>query len=378
MKNPKQAAAKQLDAVSSAALKALSSPAKLTANLEGKIGSAALAKMEEFARGHEAAFLKDLVDLEGLVGNLAGGYEADLGLSRPETGGLGGRPLPDLETKPGFKSPHEELLGSLPRNTDAAPMRNAGPSEKGGARRDAAAARPSTNPRDWAGGATSQDGADPTYNEYPLDNGGTQRVWHFSNGSFVEEVTVGGDGSPRTTTIFAYEAESGEQSGETSLYDQNGDLVLRTTFRANADGSSSGSTTVRNGGTYTTSIWEKDAGGQKTGGTVEKTSSDDLKKGMAVLPGTESGANSAFARYLARRFSHGKKAGPPVVTHVNPGDPDYARPVRGSRLKPGKGIIDVEEQKSRHVSRERAEHWQQELKDKVGGKVNPPGPNDIP
>ncbi|MBL0887840.1 hypothetical protein [Myceligenerans indicum] len=330
--------------------------------------------MEQLAREHEAAFGRDLAQLRDAL-DLAKDYGTEIDPRRPSQGDRLSPPGYPVAT-PGFDTPHDDLLGSLPRTTDTAPYGNAGPSEGSGARELGAAARPSSDPRDWVGGAASQDRGNEPDVVNQVDDNTTQRLWYFDDGGFIEELTTK-EGGVRATTIFSYEAASGERSGETSLYDQDG-LVIRTTFRARQDGSSSGSTRVRNGGTYTIYIWDKPAEDQPAEGRTEKTTGEDVKKDIATLPGTEAGSGSALAQAFARRFDHSKKTGARVPTLVNPGDPDYQPDDTGPRLKPGPGLVDVHRPAPRPISREQAERWQKEVKDRAGGRVNPPDPNDLP
>lgn len=332
-------------------------------------------KFAEIARMHELAALKEIADLKEILGGLADEYRVDTGVGRTESQGVGSSGFPE-DTSRGFKTPHEELLNRMPGNTATAPYANAGPSERGGARDLAGAARPSTDPSSWLGGIASQDGSgrrtvtDPDGTEFEeyQDGDTSVRVIRYSNGSFVEHTNTPGTGG-RVETVQAYEAESGESSGEVAVYDDDG-LVIRTTYKRTRDGETSGSVTVRNGGTYTTHIH----GGE--GGSQEKPSGDQKPSGkpkdVVTLPGTEAGVRPELARAFARQFDHSAKAGPPEVTKVNPGDPDDSGP-KGPRLKPGKGIVDIEEKRSRPITRRQAEHWKQEMQDKAGGRINVEG-----
>lgn len=370
--------AAQLSALGDSIKDALATAGRARAALTDRVDPAVMDKLQRVAREHEAAFMRDLAELRDSL-DLAGEYEADTDLSREKDRGVGFRGLPEPGSHAGFTSPHEELLEGLPRNTDAAPHRNAGPSESGGAGDLAAASRPSTNPRDWAGGMASQDGSRGglfDYEENDLGNNVTQRVWRFNDGSFVEQI-ITHSGGTQITVQESFNASTGRQSRAVEVYDENG-LAGRTTYSAAPDGSTRGSTTVRNGATYTTYIWSKEAGSDSVEGSTEKTAGKDVKKDIATLPGTESGVDSELARAFARRFDHSRKDDPPTVTYVNPGDPDHDRPVRGTRLKPGEGIVDVHREQSRPVSREQAERWKEELLDEAGGRVNPPGPDAPP
>jgi hypothetical protein len=343
------------------------------ANLKSYINPEIFDRIEGFKTEHEANSMRDLGELNNLITDLADQYKTDIDISSGKVSDqLGSRGLPN-QIPEGYQSPHEDLLGSLPRNSDSQPYANDAGSGIG-ARDLANAARPSGDARSWSSGSRSQDGMpEPEVGQIPGTNT-TQTVWRFDNGSFVEQLETS-DSNYRTVTIHSYEAISGEQSGETSLYDTNG-LVFRTTYRVNGDGSSVGTVTSRQGGTYVLHIWEKDSAGNPVDSKTDSTSAEDVKKGTVTLPGTESGANSELARLMAMKFDHSKKASPPITTHVNPGDPDYNPNQKTNTINPGKGILDVEEKKSIQISRNRAKSWMQSLKDKVGGKVNPPGPGE--
>ncbi|HEX6498057.1 MAG TPA: hypothetical protein VF054_03390 [Micromonosporaceae bacterium] len=338
------------------------------ARLSSSVAPDVLDAMRRLARAHESAFIRGLGELSDALD--LGKYVVD-----PKdllTGTDHGSPwrVPKPSRTPDYTVPHDSLLGTVPRTSDGKPFRNAGPGETGDIRDLGSASRPSPNPQDWVGGAGSQDGT--TYEMERIDSHTVRMVWRLDNGSFVE-VVKSRAGGYEVETIFTYEAASRQQLGETSLSDEHG-LVLRTTYVVDADGSTRGSTTVRNGATYTTYVWEKDPEGRPVDDGVEKTSGDDLKKGVATLPGTDSGPASALARALARKFDHSKKADPPVVTYIDPASPEHRQPAQAPRLKPGPGVVDVQQEHAADAGRARIEHWQEELRDKVGGIVDPPGP----
>lgn len=310
-----------------------------------------------------ATFFEALGEIERTEPSLGGGSAT----------GPGGRPIGDLAdaldtTKPGFDIPHEELLGRLPSNSDGAPVDNAGPSEQGGAREDAAAARPSSDPRAWMSGAASQ-----SVTTVDPDTG-------------IKETrsTTENESGSTTTTTTAFNPANGDTTTTSTTRDSSGRRTTYIIITDHADGTSEGESTFSNRTGSTQQSWARDANGNMTrdhwtiteNGRVTDEYDRDPRDRSRRLRMPREDETSDLARRLGQRFSHGKKAPPPEIDKVNPGDPDDSPPP-APRINPGDSIVvnpGGPAASGGKISRERAASWRQRMRDKVGGLVNPPGP----
>lgn len=243
--------------------------------------------------------------------------------------------------------------------------------------------RPSMDLSSYMAGAARSDGKDPAKGGGDKPGGGGDRIiekrWSRQNddGSVTNfsHVTNLENGSYTTTEVW--------WEGDTEvLYSRHTDY---------ADGSSDGEYRVRlDDGGYVSHAWAKDPNGNfvidlfqttdRHGNVVEVYDrAAARRRGLVRIPTEDE--TSELGRELGRRFSHGKRAGSPVVTWVNPGDPDLSGPTDAPRINPGESIVvnpatESAGKQAREISAERAKHLVQDLRDKVGGVVNPPGPSD--
>jgi hypothetical protein len=318
------------------------------------------ARLDEIAEANQARIASELADLQAMV---------DVGLEKYE--GLGGTKAPSVEKVPGYDMPHQEMLGNVPRNTDSVPYANASPSERGAARGDAAALRPSDSSSDWLSGAAS---GDATVEKDP-ETGAVVKTWTLSN-----------DDGSTTRRTSSYDPQSGSQTSGSTTTSADGTSSARVQITDASDGSSDGTTRVTEGGTTMSHSWVRDSSGNMTHDVFETTDSNGrvidswdrgndprFRDNLARMPRDD--ATSEAGRRLGARFSHAKPTPPPEVTKVNPGDADDSGPGT-SRINPGEGIvvnpsIDVSSQQARQVGAAQAKHWKDELRDKTGGKINP-------
>lgn len=273
----------------------------------------------------------------------------------------------------------ERMEPSLGGGGSVLPMGPSG-SERGSgsARDDRQAFMPSMDLSSYMRGAARQDGGGGKQPQ--TDNEPKSDTW----------TTRGEDG---TTTVHTRVHNSENGSTTTTHRTHDGDRETRYVLITDyADGSSEGVTRATlPDGTTVTHTWSTDPSGNfvtdhfttedSQGRLVEEWDrADSRRRGFVRLPTDDE--TTELGRALGARFSHGAKKPAPVVTHVNPGDPDASGP-QAPRFNPGERIVvnpapDAAGQQAREVSAERAKHWQQQLRDKVGGHVNPPGPSDVP
>lgn len=319
------------------------------------------ARLDKIAESHFARMAKEVAELQDII---------KIGVEEYE--GAGVSMQPETEKVEGYAMPHEEMLGDIPQHTGGAPYANASPSERGAARGDAAALRPSGNPADWLGGAASGDASV----EKDPETGRVTKTWTVESG----------DGTT-TERTSSFNPQSGTEASTSTTTNRERDSTVYVQVVDERDGSSDGVTRVSEGGMTWSHSWARDSNGRMTHDYFETTDSsgqvvnswdrgnDPRFRHLNRMP-RDDAPTEAGARF-GRRFGHEKPAPPPEVTKVNPGDPDDSGP-KGPRLQPGPGIavnppIDAEAQQSRQMSKAQAEHWKQELLDRVGGKVNPEG-----
>lgn len=320
------------------------------------------ARLDQIAEAHQARIVEEIADLQEAIGFALETHE-DLGVSAPE-----------MEKAPGYDMPHEEILGDLPRHSGGEPHANASPSERGAARGDAAGLRPSGNPADWLGGMASGDAEV----EKDPETGTVVKTWsvEHSNGSTTAWTS---SFNPQTGTEAVTLNTTNPDRPEDAYYIQIVD---------EQDGSSSGITRVTRPDLTVSHTWARDSEGRMTLSLFETRDSSTGRLVNSWDRGNDPGfdrmprddAPSEAGRRFGKRFGHEKPAPAPEVTKVNPGDPDDSGP-KGPRLQPGPGIavnppIDADHQSSRQMSAAAAAHWKKELLDRVGGKVNPPGPQE--
>ncbi|MGE0703770.1 MAG: hypothetical protein AB7F99_01145 [Vicinamibacterales bacterium] len=358
-------------AVRASARKPVPASAKGTVRVRERIRLSPVenARLDRIAENHAARLAAEFAHLEGLAQDLAGAASGIAGGKGTRPGALRTGGLRDSMTGASerYRMPHADLLDGLPGNTDATAAGNAGPSERGGARGDASAFRPSGNPAAWMAGAAS---TDATVTKDP-STGIVEKAWTVENG----------DGSTtQRTSVFNPQDGSTTSTSRTTSAGGGETNYIRITDHAN--GTSDGTTRMSDQDGTTTHEWARDTKGRLVTDLFTTTDSRGRvveewdrrlrpPQGINRMPTGEE--TSELARRLGARFSHGAKA--PVVnpTKVNPGDRDDSPPP-APRLNPGDGIVvnpagpGVQ---SREVSAARAKHWRQQMRDKVGGIVNP-------
>lgn len=320
-----------------------SAGSKVTVAVRGRLTPAEHARLDRIARAHAARMAAEFKDLVDVMQNVER-VEPSLGGSKG--GGPGGR---DLAGRAGAK-----ISGSQ------------------GATDDRRAFMPSTDLKSYMAGAAS---GDATVRKDP-STGVVEKTWTTNN-------------SDGTTTVHtsAHDAHEGTSSStHRTLSGGNETHFIRITDHR--DGSSEGETRVTHrDGRSVQHTWARDPGGNlvtdyfpqttdSRGRTVEAWDrARDRRRGLTRLPSDDAGSD--LGRQLGARFSHGAKKPAPVVTHVNPGDREDTGP-RAPRINLGKKIVvnpAVEAaNQGREASAAQRKHWQQQLRDKIGGQVNPPGP----
>lgn len=315
--------------------------------------------LDRIARAHAARMAAEFADFQDATRDVT---RVDPGLGQRGNA----RVMPAVEA---FTVPHADLLGRLPRTSDGAPVGNASPSERGGARGDADALRPSADPTSWMGGAA---GSDANVTEDPA-TGVIEKAWK------VDE-----DDGSTTVHRSVHNPQDGSHTS-TRTRSEGGREVHYIRITDNQDGTSNGTTRGTDARGVTTHEWSRDASGRLVqdwflttdhrGRTVEEWDrGEDRRRGFVRIPTDDQG--SALGRRLGERFSHGAQARAPEVTKVNPGEPDNSGP-QAERINPGQSIVINPAgvgSVTRDMSAARAKHMRQMLRDKVGGHVNPPGP----
>ena len=202
----------------------------------------------------------------------------------------------------------------------------------------------------------------------------------------VVEKTWTTNNSDGTTTVHTSAVNTREGSSTSTQTTRNGGDEMHIRITDHRDGSSDGETRVTNrDGSSAQHTWSRDPAGNlvidyfqttdRRGRTQEWDRARDPRGGLTRLPSDDAG--SELGRRLGARFSHGAKKPAPVVKQVNPGQRDDTGP-RAPRINLGKKIVvnpAVEAaNQGREASLAQRKHWRQQLRDKIGGQVNPPGP----
>ncbi len=225
---------------------------------------------------------------------LGGGMNPDLGLGGgSQAKGLDGKPM-DLSKLPGHGAGgferHEgtEYLPNLPNNQDKGPS-NAG-------------LKPSGNLRDVMGGAAQDDG-----------------VVSWLRTQYNR--AIGREAPPVERLPLADRPDENQFSDtEPATSVRYADRQVTTIFHRNRDGSyTRQDNTLFNDGSTNVSYAQYGANGEReTADVVIKQPPPGSDGGLDEQPGTEGGSgNAAFNRWAAQ-FDHSAKAGPPIITQVNP------------------------------------------------------------
>ena len=302
------------------------------------------AQLDRIAQAHAARMAAEFKDLFEVMSNVER-VEPSLGGRRD--GGPAG--IPDLSGLPGGSS-----QGS------------------GSQRDDRHAFMPSMDLSSYMAGAAS---GDATVTKDP-ETGIVEKTWTTEN-----------EDGTSTVHTSAHNPQEGS-STSTHTTRSGGREVHHIRITDRRDGSSEGETRVTDADGRTTHTWERDSRGNlvvdffqttdRRGRVVEEWDRARVPRGGLNRMPTDD-ATSELGRALGARFSHGAKKPGFSGPLVNPGDPDLSGP-EAPRLNPGDSIVvnpaGEAAGQGREVSAARARHWQQQLRDRVGGLVNPPGPSD--
>lgn len=296
-------------------------PRQLPAIRSPAFGDGALGdRASRIEQANQARGLKELDAMRGLQQDLTRIDPMDgdaLGLTGGNRGGFGSalRGNRGSGNSGGFGSLDGPLGGILRGNQNG---------------RGAAPLTPSMNPRDWMGGATSQDGgAEVTKSP----SGVVTKTWEHEGTTYEDTSFPRGDGVDHDHHMREERRGDGTSTTVQTWTREDGSGYMHMTGRDSNFRVTYGRNVVFGPGREV----ESDLTSDNPTDRYPRWRPGPMHPDQMQDPNAP-GYDSEFARWAAR-FDHSRKSGPPLINRVNPG-PEGATPENeGPRLDPGQSIV---------------------------------------